>query len=526
MDKHYRVVKTIDSGGAGASSDMHEFRMTPHSNGSTILTTIYQPRMHDLTANPAFRIKNGMGWVVEGVFQEVEIDTGRVVFEWRSMDHLDPSLSYTYPATTDTSGDGLSEDTPWDYFHLNSIDKNEDGDYLLSARHMAAIYKISGKDGHIIWEMGGENPTFNQTNFNFSSQHHARWVKENSTHTLLSFFDNASNTYNVTNEFSHGYIISIDHVNNEATAVKSWGAPEGQGGLSSGSQGNMQLLPGGNVHIGWGEHAFFSEHTWDGAPVMYGALAVRESNVMIYRSYKFNWTGVPLTKPALWTYAHSADAKEGMAFYASWNGATEIASWNFYVSNSSSGPFGLVTSKEKRGFETAARSPGVYGWAFAEAVDASGRPLERSQIAKTFIPSSSLAPFCDEWACNRAEHVEDQEYDSDTVEDYRPDWANLSPSRGFNTSQYYANLPDPTFIMRPRSQIDVASFVLGMSLSMIFVVSALMGFYIFVSSPKLFVSRLRVLPTSLTKGPLALGRYAYAKLGGEEKDGYENGLPP
>ncbi|KAH0208723.1 hypothetical protein KCU90_g26776, partial [Aureobasidium melanogenum] len=280
------IVKTVESSGAGASSDMHEFRLTPYSNGTTALMTVYQPRMYDLTTNPKFQIKDGMGWIVEGVFQEIEIDTGRVVFEWRSTDHLDPSLTYTFPARTDTSGNGLTENTPWDYFHINSVDKNRDGDYLISARHMAAIYKLSGVDGSIMWEMGGANPTFHQTNFNFSSQHHARWVSENETHTILTFYDNASNGFNRTDKFSHGYVVSIDHIANTATMIKEYGAPEPSGGMLSGSQGNMQILPNGNVHLGWGEHPYFSEHTADGSPVMYAKVAYRASNVMIYRSHK------------------------------------------------------------------------------------------------------------------------------------------------------------------------------------------------------------------------------------------------
>lgn len=43
----------------------------------------------------------------------------------------------------------------WEILHLNAIDKFDDGDYLLSARHMDAIYKISHKDGSIVWQLGG-----------------------------------------------------------------------------------------------------------------------------------------------------------------------------------------------------------------------------------------------------------------------------------------------------------------------------------------------------------------------------------
>ena len=440
MDKYYRIVKTIESSGAGASSDMHEFKMTPYTDGTTVLMTVYQPRQYDLTTNPRFNVQNGMGWIVEGVFQEVDIETGTVLFEWRSLDHVDPGLSWTLPGTTDTSGDGLHEQSPWDYFHINSVDKNEDGDYLISARHVSAIYKLSGVDGHIMWELGGNNPTFEQTNFNFSYQHHARWVYENSTHTILSFYDNGSNTFNATGTFSHGWIISLDHVAETATKIAQWGAPEKAGGLLSGSQGNMQLLPDGNCHIGWGEHAYFSEHTADGTPVMYAKVADRASNVMIYRSNKYNWTAQPLTKPALWTYSRIGNRRSGMRFYVSWNGATEVASWKFYAAEESTGPFELVGNATKTGFETEFFAAGVSTWAYAEALDADGRALERSVIQRTFVPSPGLVDYCDSRGCQMAEKTPDGSrtgYDARVHVDQRY----LSPNRGFDTTHYYQDSP-------------------------------------------------------------------------------------
>lgn len=471
MDHNYRIVKTVESSGAGASSDMHEFRIAPYSNSTTALMTVYQPRMYDLTTNPKFKIQGGMGWIVEGVFQEIEIETGRVVFEWRSTDHVDPSLSYTFPATTDTSGNGLRENTPWDYFHINSIDKNKDGDYLISARHTAAIYKLSGVDGHIMWEMGGANPTFSQTNFNFSSQHHARWVSENGTHTVMTFFDNASNSFNTTNKFSHGYIVAIDHIANTATVIKEYGAPEPEGGMLSTSQGDMQILPNGNIHLGWGEHAYFSEHTAEGSAVMYAKVAQRASNVMIYRSYKFPWVGRPLTKPALWTYSRTNDEQSGMAFYVSWNGATEVTGWNFFAGHSADGPFRQVGTVRKEGFETAMRYLNVTGWAFAEAFDKDGNALGRSVIAKTFVPSPSLHEYCDDWGCGMAEADEEHDVSEDQYTDVKQEY--LSSSRGFNTKNYYAESSDNKRGSSHGKTVDV-----GILIVLIASVSAV-GFVIF-----------------------------------------------
>ncbi|KAF2718285.1 MFS general substrate transporter [Polychaeton citri CBS 116435] len=434
MDRNYRIVKTIDSSGAGASSDMHEFKMTPFSNGTTVLMTVYQPRQYDLTVDDRFNLYKGIGWIVEGVFQEVDIETGKVIFEWRSLDHVDPSLSWTLPGTTDTSGDGLHEQSPWDYFHINSVDKNVMGDYLISARHVSAIYKLSGKDGSIMWQMGGNKPTFAQTNFKFSYQHHARWVSENETHTVLSFYDNGSNTYNSTGEFSHGWIVLIDHVANTATMVKEWGAPEKSGGILSGSQGNMQLLPNGGCHIGWGEHAYFSEHAADGTTVMYAKLAQRPSNVMVYRSNKYNWTAQPLTKPALWTYSKEGNGQ--MGFWVSWNGATEVHSWNFYLSDSPNGPFELVGNALKHGFETEFLTDRVGRWAFAQALNVDGHVLEDSVIARTFIPGPNLIEYCHDRGCDYNEKVPEDERVDYEAEDLTPE-GYLSSNRGYNTSHYY-----------------------------------------------------------------------------------------
>lgn len=435
MDQSYRVVKTIESAGGGASNDMHEFRMTPFSGGTTVLTTVYQPRQYDLTTNPRFNVQRGMGWVVEGVFQEVDIETGGVVFEWRSLDHVDPSEAWTLPSSTDTSGDGLHEQSPWDYFHINSIDKNVEGDYLISARHVSAVYKLSGETGEIMWQLGGNMPSFDQVDFYFSYQHHARWISENNTHTVLSIFDNASNSFNGTGDFSHGWVIAIDHIGNKAYKIKEWGAPEPAGGLLSTSQGSMQLLPNGGCHLGWGEHAYFSEHTADGEAVMYAKLAERASNVMIYRSNKYNWTAQPITKPALWAFSRTGANMS--TFWFSWNGATEVKTWNLYTADSSSGPWSYAGSVEKNGFETEFHVDDVSDWSYSEAVDGKGRALGRSAIVRTFVPSEKLREFCDDRGCSLAEKVEEERTPYEALNDV--DERYLSTNRGYNTRQYYAD---------------------------------------------------------------------------------------
>ena len=62
-------------------------------------------------------------------------------------------------------------------FNVNSIAKDEDNHYLVSARHASTIYKINGIDGSIIGRLGGLYSSFHLgEDVEFGFQHHARWV--------------------------------------------------------------------------------------------------------------------------------------------------------------------------------------------------------------------------------------------------------------------------------------------------------------------------------------------------------------
>lgn len=433
MNKNYRIVRNVAAVGAATQMDMHEFHLI--DGGKRALITIYQPRQYDLGA---FGVGPGLGWIHDSLFQEIDVETGELLFEWRALDHIAPNFSYTCIDCTDTSGDGMTRDTPWDFFHINSIDKNADGDYLISARHVGAVYKISGVTGHIMWQLNGANPTFENVNLHFSSQHHARFFRENTTHTIISLFDNASNTLNITNHESRGMLIGINHVERTASKIHEWRAPE-DGGILSGSQGNMQILPENNVFIGWGEHAYFSEHLPSGEAVMYGKLAQRESDVMMYRCNKYVWEGEPLTAPSLWTYSRTGTKASKLVFYVTWNGATEVRYWKFYTATSSVGPWNHVATANRTGFETEFAVKGSTGWAYAEALDADYKPLQRgvSSIVKTFVPSDLIASSCDARGCDDVLPLREGEIFNKTMPAIGDRGDNYTKDLGVNTLHYY-----------------------------------------------------------------------------------------
>ena len=50
--------------------------------------------------------------------------------------------------------------TPWDWFHINAVHLDTDGNLLINSRYTWAIYKVSLRTGKIIWELGGKHSTF------------------------------------------------------------------------------------------------------------------------------------------------------------------------------------------------------------------------------------------------------------------------------------------------------------------------------------------------------------------------------
>jgi hypothetical protein len=375
LDDTYKETTTVQSGNGALPSDLHEMRVI---DGKTALITIYQTGPYNLSA---YGVGPGNGWVIDGVFQEVDIKTGNVLFEWKSLDHVPLSATLTTLRLDGVVGDGLTNGSAWDYFHINSVDKNNDGDYLVSARHTSCIYKVSGKNGSIIWQLGGSQSSFQLRGYNFSYQHDARFREENETMTILSFFDNASNNHTNTSSTSSGKIIAIDHNTNTSTLIRQYHAPGN--GLLPVFQGNTQILPNKNVLIGWGMYPSISEHTEDGTAIFFATLASPDSQN--YRAFKANWTAKPSNPPTLRTY--SASANSPTTFWVSWNGATDVDRWRIHATSPESDEFTPLDVIHNQGFQTTYPSSSNHPRAFAEAIAANGSSLANSSVVDT---SSSL----------------------------------------------------------------------------------------------------------------------------------------
>jgi len=346
MDDHYRQIATVQAGN-GLHGDIHEFLITP---ANTALITVYREIPYDLRPWGGAR----QGKLDEGVVQELDIATGRVLFEWHSADHVDPSESYE-PLPKDA--------TPWDYFHVNSIDPDGRDRLLVSARHTHAVYAIRKSDGEIHWRLGGKQSDFRLgPGTRFAWQHDARRQPDGT----VRVFDNAASEPGKAR--SRVLVLRVDEGRRTATLVRSFiRSPP----LLSTSQGNAQLLPGGHLFVGWGSKPYATE--FDRAGEMVFDLRFGAGRVDSYRAFRFPWTGRPTTRP---TVALRTDG-DRTTVYASWNGATEVARWRI-LAGPDAQHLSPAATAAKSGFETKVAVNSDAETFAVEALAANRRVLGRS----------------------------------------------------------------------------------------------------------------------------------------------------
>ena len=349
-DRSYSEIKRVRAGN-GYQADHHEFLITPED---TALITIYHGVKRDLTSvgGPADAT------VLDGVVQEVDIETGEVLFEWHSLDHVEllPHESGFY-----------------DHLHLNSIDVFDEDHLIVSSRSTSTVFKISRKTGEIVWRLGGDKSDFEMgPGARFFYQHDARSHPAGT----ITVFDNGSEN---TADQSRGAVIEVDEDAMKASLVREYTHPDK---LLSLTQGNLQVLPNGNVLVGWGSSPVVSEFTQDGS-VQFDAEFPPESET--YRAFRFPWKGYPKYSPAI---AAESDEEDVVKIYASWNGATEVATWHVMAGEN---PRKLteLASTPREGFETVITVKTTEPYVGVRAVDASGKALGSSRAIKPRRPGKS-----------------------------------------------------------------------------------------------------------------------------------------
>jgi hypothetical protein len=342
----YQPIATIRAGN-GIAEDLHDLQITPQG---TALITAWKPLDCDLSAVGG--VANDA--IYDTVMQEIDIKTGLVMYEWDSVDHVPLANSYV-PASIATLP------WPWDWFHLNSINLDSDGSWLISSRDTWTIYNINSATGQVNWRLGGRQPSFKMgPGTKTEWQHDARQLSPDT----YSVFDNGPDTKH---GHSKGLIIKVNTSTDTATLVHT---VKPKVPVFAETQGDLQLLANGDWWIGWGDVNAFAELSPSGR-LLYLAHSPAKSGS--YRTLRFNWSGQPTTPPALVLHRSPSGRLE---LYASWNGATALASWRV-LAGSSPSELTPTTTVASHGFQTKLSVPSS-AYVAVEALNASGQILSTS----------------------------------------------------------------------------------------------------------------------------------------------------
>jgi len=360
MNSRYQVVARVH-GGNGLMADLHDFQIVPHE---VAYITAFNPIRCDLSSQKGQR----EGAIVDTAIQQIDMSTGLVRWEWHSLDHV--------PAD-ESEAETPKDSTPWDYFHLNSIDPQADGDLLISARSTWAAYELQGGSGDILWRLGGTNSSFKMgAGTRMAWQHDGRMLADGE----LTFFDDGSNP--PIHHESRGLRMELDIKHKVARLLFAYTHRDPP--LLAASQGNMQTLPDGDALVGYGGVPAISEYARNGSLVFDAHMPF---DMSFYRAFRFPWQGRPASAPAV--VASVNNTGEETIVHASWNGATGVASWRV-LAGSAPGALKPKSRIPTESFESSLTLPEHYSYVQVQALDASGRTLASSSTVHVGSYAASL----------------------------------------------------------------------------------------------------------------------------------------
>jgi hypothetical protein len=244
--------------------------------------------------------------------------------------------------------------------------ETSDGNLLLSGRHTCALYKLDRDTGRVIWRLGGRRSDFTiGAGASFAYQHHVR------THgaSRITLFDNASYGGAPTEPTSRVLDLHVDERGRRVSLRRAFAPP---GGGISRKMGSAELMPDGGMFVGWSDLPLLTEYAPDGTLRFSASFAASGYS---YRALRGPWEGRPRTLPDV---AVERAPGGDLVAYASWNGATDVATWRI---DGGAHARALTALKQvpRAGFETAVPLQGAPTVVVAHALDATGARLASSR---------------------------------------------------------------------------------------------------------------------------------------------------
>jgi hypothetical protein len=260
LDENYNLVDSFYCGN-GYGTDLHELRVLPDRHA---LLMSYDSQHVDMSQVVPGGDPDA---VVSGlIIQEID-ESKNVVFQWRSWDHFQ---------ITDAWHENMLAHAI-DAVHGNAIELDNDGNILISSRHLDEITKINRTTGEVIWRLGGKNNQFTFINdpLKFNYQHAIRRLNNGN----IILFDNGN--YHEP-PFSRAVEYKLDEVNMTSKLVWQYRRSPDVYGLA---MGFAQRLDNGNTLISWGAaNPTITEVRPNGKKTLELSLP---TGVFTYRAFKY-----------------------------------------------------------------------------------------------------------------------------------------------------------------------------------------------------------------------------------------------
>jgi hypothetical protein len=270
---HYRQIAEVRAGN-GDFTDFHEFLITPWNTALILADAVRTANLTSMGGPANQKVFNG-------IVQEIDIRTGKVLFQWNSADHI-PYRDSHHPLPGSAA-------VPWDWFHINAVHLDTDGNLLINSRFTWTTYKVSLRTGKIIWELGGKQSTFklraaagqvlDSAGEFFAFQHDPEAIGNGK----YTFFDDESDGSTTLLSHSRVVTVKLDLTTKVATLVNSIDQPEG---LVAPAEGNAQTTRNGDLFVGWGALPYLSEFSPSGQLLFNAELP---AHVSTYRAYRLPW---------------------------------------------------------------------------------------------------------------------------------------------------------------------------------------------------------------------------------------------
>ncbi len=235
MDSTFMIIDSVYTGN-GYDTDTHELQVLDNGHYlilgremriMNLLNYHWFGSSHNIPGSPNAEVTGA-------VIQELD-ENKNVIFQWKAHDHFNfgdvDSVWLNNPATVD-------------WTHSNALERDFDGNILLSSRYLNEITKIDRTNGSIIWRLGGKNNQFVFANdtVGFTGQHDIRRLANG--HVTL--WDNGQYTDPPVGR-------ALEYSLNETTKIATleWQYIQDSGMYSS-AMGNHQRLPDNDRFINFG----------------------------------------------------------------------------------------------------------------------------------------------------------------------------------------------------------------------------------------------------------------------------------